>query len=110
MPRSSRGSTAHRGHRTRGRHGEDARAATAVRTPGESTAVAPDVEAAEVDNPDTAPEPAPRPAAPSPQPLATTVSGTTLRGDPLLTKELIRISLLAALIFALLITLTVLFR
>ena len=110
MPRSSRGSTSHRGHRTRGRHSEQARATTAVRTPGESTAVVADVEATEVDTPDTTPELAPRPAAPSPQPPATTVSGTTLRGDPLLTKELIRISLLAAVILALLVTLTTLLR
>ena len=110
MLRSSRGSTSHRGHRTRGRHNEQAQVTTAVREPQEASAAATGEEVAESAQPNEVRAPAPRVVTPTPQPVATTVSGTTLRGDPLLTKELIRISILAVLVLALLITFTTLLR
>ena len=111
MPRSSRGSTSHRGHRTRGRHNEQPQAATAaVATPQDATAVDADEEVADSAESTQVPEQAPRVATPAPQPAPTTVSGTTMRGDPLLTKELIRIAVLATVILALLITFTTLLR
>ena len=111
MPRSSRGSTSHRGHRTRGRHNDQPQAATAaVAMPQDATAVDADEEVADSAEPTQVRAPAPRIATPAPQPTPTTVSGTTMRGDPLLTKELIRIAVLAALVLALLITFTTLLR
>ena len=106
MPRSSRGSTSHRGHRTRGRHDETAQSTTPVETLVEG-----DIEEATTDNqPGAASTPAPRTAAPTPQPASTTVTGTTMRGDPLLTKELIRITVLAMVVLSLLVTFTTLVR
>ncbi len=110
MPRSSRGSTSHRGHRTRGRHNEPAETTTPVATPEETPAEGDDVEATSDDQQAVAPTPAPRAAVPTPQPLAAAVSGTTMRGDPLLTKELIRITVLAVVVMALLVTFTTLVR
>ena len=111
MPRSSRGSTSHRGHRTRGRHNEQPQAATAaVATPQDATSVDADEELADSAESTQVREPAPHAAALAPQPAPTTVSGTTMRGDPLLTKELIRIAVLAAVVLALLITFTTLLR
>ena len=110
MPRSSRGSTSHRGHRTRGRHTEHTQETPAVAERQDVTPVDADGEVAESAPTHAVKEPAPRAAATTPQPTAATVSGTTLRGDPLLTKELIHISVLGALVLALLITFTTLLR
>jgi len=106
MPRSSRGSTSHRGHRTRGRHNEPAQDTTAVAAPQEATAEGSADDENTGDQPEIAP--VPRVATQAPQPAAATVSGTTMRGDPLLTKELIRISALAVVVLALLVTFTTL--
>ncbi len=111
MPRSSRGSTSHRGHRTRGRHTERPQASqAAVAIPQDVAAVDADEEVADSAESTQVREPAHRVATPAPQSAATTVSGTTMRGDPLLTKELIRIAVLAAVVLALLITFTTLLR
>ncbi len=111
MPRSSRGSTSHRGHRTRGRHNEQPQApAPAVATPQDAEATDADDEATDSAASSQVQEPTPRVVTPAPQPVAATVSGTTMRGDLLLTKELIRIAILAVVVLALLITFTTLLR
>ena len=105
MPRSSRGSTSHRGHRTRGRHNVTAQSTTPITTL-EETSAGGDVEKASTYD-QTAP---PRTVISSPQPSTAPVSGTTMGGDLLLTKELIRITVLAVVVVALLVTFTTLIR
>ena len=111
MPRSSRGSSGHRGHRNRKRHGEQGRSAAVAQRMDAAAAresAAPEVVAVPADD-DAAPAPMPAPPprrAPAPQPPGTTVSGASLQGDPLLTKELIRIGVFAVFIAVLLVVLT----
>ena len=113
MPRSSRGSSGHRGHRNRKRHGEQGRSAAvaqrmdaaAARESAEPEVVAVPADDAAAPAPSPMPAPTPR-RAPAPQPPGTTVSGAGLHGDPLLTKELIRIGVFAVFIAVLLVVLT----
>ena len=111
MPRSSRGSSGHRGHRNRKRHGEQGRSAAVAQRMDAAAAresAEPEVVAVPADDaPAPAASPAPPPRrAPVPQPPGTTVSGAGLHGDPLLTKELIRIGVFATFIAVLLVVLT----
>ena len=106
MPRSSRGSTSHRGHRTRGRANETVQQATKIATPEE---------VASAQNITTGQPVAPavlfdRVAKSTPQRAVTPISGLTLQANPLLTKELIRISVLATMILALLTAFTTLLK
>ena len=106
MPRSSRGSTSHRGHRTRGRANETVQQATKIATPQEVTSA---------QNITTGQPVAPavlfdRVAKSTPQRAVTPISGLTLQANPLLTKELIRISVLATMILALLTAFTTLVK
>ena len=111
MPRSSRGSTAHRGHRTRGKQSEHVQETATAGASPEAPVAGTDGEIAESAQPSAVQQSAPRVATPAPQPVAATVSGTTLRGaDPLLNKELIRISVLAGVILVSLVVITTLLR
>ncbi|SVD93117.1 uncharacterized protein METZ01_LOCUS445971 [marine metagenome] len=106
MPRSSRGSTSHRGHRTRGRHNEIAQQATRIATPQEATN-GPDIT---TEQPAVPSELLDRVAKSAPQRAVATISGTSLQANPLLTKELIRISVLATVVLALLTAFTSLLK
>jgi hypothetical protein len=111
MPRSSRGSTAHRGHRTRGKQSEHVQETATVGASPEAPVAGTDGKIAESAQPSAGQQPAPRVATPPLQPVTATVSGATLRGaDPLLNKELIRISVLAGVVLISLIVITTLLR
>ena len=106
MPRSSRGSTSHRGHRTRGRTNETTQQATKIAAPQE---------VASTQNITTGQPVAPavlfdRVTKSTPQRAVTAISGTTLQANPLLTKELIRISVFATMVLALLTAFTTLLK
>ena len=115
MPRSSRGATGHRGHRNRKRSSTRAQPTAAAQAVAPATVAAPAeveapaVEATPATTASAAPAAPPR-RAPAPQPLGTTVSGASVQGDPLLKKELIRITALAGFIAVLLVLLTTVLR
>ena len=110
MPRSSRGSTSHRGHRTRGKHTETTLQATKAAEPQKvTTQLSGDDRVRD--------EQSAAPLTPSnsikkstAQPAAMATSGTTMHANPLLTKELIRIAVLATVELALVTTFTTLLQ
>ena len=114
MPRSSRGATGHKGHRTRKNRAGAPKASVAAQQVAPASAE-PAAEATVPASADAAPE-APPTAAAAPatpprrttvaQPPGATVSGASVQGDPLLNKELIRITALAVFTAVLLIVLT----
>ena len=107
MPRSSRGSTSHRGHRTRGRNNETTQQVTEVATPQEATA---QVAAADgINAEDSVVTPAIVDDIKT-KPSATPTSSTIVQANPLVTKELIRIAVLATVVLALLTTFTTLLK
>ena len=110
MPRSSRGSTSHRGHRTRGKHAETVQQATKVAATQEFTAQISGGDSIEPEQPVSPPASSDRIKQSTGQPTATTTSGTTIYATPLLTKELIRIAVLATLVLTLLTTFTTLLK
>ena len=110
MPRSSRGSTSHRGHRTRAKHSETVLQATKVSTPQEiATHIASD-DSIRGEQPVAPPASSDRMKKSTAQPATTTTSAATMQANPLLTKELIRIAVLAIVVLALLTTFTTLLK
>ena len=110
MPRSSRGSTSHRGHRTRGKHIETTLQTTKVSAPQEITTHIASGDSISGEQPIAPPAPSDRMKKSTAQPAATTTSGATIQANPLLTKELIRIAVLATVVLALLTTFTTLLK
>ena len=110
MPRSSRGSTSHRGHRTRAKHSETVLQATKVSTPQEITTHIDSGDNIRGEQPVAPPASSDRMKKSTAQPTTTTTSAATMQANPLLTKELIRIAVLAIVMLALLTTFTTLLR
>ena len=110
MPRSSRGSTSHRGHRARGKHTEPALQATQVATPQEIATQISTGDGIGTEQPVVQPARSDRIKKSTAQPATTTTPGTAMQANPLLTKELIRIAVLAIVVLVLLTTFTTLVK
>ncbi len=115
MPRSSRGATGHRGHRTRKNRAGAPKASvvaqTAAPVSAEPVAESTPETTISADAPSASPAATAAPAttprrATVSQPPGATVSGASVQGDPLLNKELIRIAFFAVITAILLVVLT----
>ena len=110
MPRSSRGSTSHKGHRARGKHTETAIQTTKVATPQESTTEISSGDSIGIEQSAVPPVLSGRIKNSTAQHATTTTPGTAMQANPLLTKELIRIAVLAIVVLVLLTTFTTLVK